>query len=39
MENKNHRLSKCLIYIMLVIWVAIGLVFYAWQRKFFTEKD
>lgn len=26
-------------YIMLVIWVAIGLVFYAWQRKFFTEKD
>ena len=26
-------------YIMLVIWVAIGLVFYFMQRKFFTEKD
>lgn len=26
-------------YIMLIIWVAIGAVFYAMQRKFFTEKD
>ena len=26
-------------YIMLVIWVAIGLVFYAMQRKLFTDKD
>ncbi|MBQ9827027.1 MAG: APC family permease [Firmicutes bacterium] len=26
-------------YIMLVIWIAIGLVFYASQRKFFTGED
>lgn len=26
-------------YIMLVIWIVIGLVFYAMQRRFFTEKD
>lgn len=26
-------------YIMLVIWIAIGLVFYTRQRKFFLEKD
>ena len=26
-------------YIMLVIWVAIGIAFYAIQRKFFTDKD
>ena len=26
-------------YIMLIIWVAIGLVFYAMQRKFFTGKE
>ena len=26
-------------YIMLVIWIAIGMAFYAKQRKFFTEKD
>ena len=26
-------------YIMLLIWVAIGLVFYAKQRRFFSEKD
>lgn len=26
-------------YIMLVIWIVIGLVFYAKQRKFFSEKD
>ncbi|MBE5775383.1 MAG: APC family permease [Clostridiales bacterium] len=26
-------------YIMLVIWIAIGLVFYAMQRRFFTDKD
>ena len=26
-------------YIMLVIWIAVGLVFYAMQRRFFTEKD
>ena len=26
-------------YIMLVIWIAIGLVFYASQRKFFTDED
>jgi len=26
-------------YIMLVIWVAIGLLFYAKQRKFFSEED
>lgn len=26
-------------YIMLIIWIAIGLVFYAKQRKFFSEKD
>ena len=26
-------------YIMLIIWIAIGLVFYAKQRQFFSEKD
>ena len=26
-------------YIMLLVWVGIGIVFYARQRKFFTEKD
>ncbi len=26
-------------YIMLIIWIAIGAVFYAMQRKFFTDKD
>lgn len=26
-------------YIMLVIWIAVGLVFYAKQRRFFSEKD
>ncbi len=26
-------------YVMLIIWVAIGLVFYAMQRKFFTGKE
>ena len=26
-------------YIMLIVWVAIGLVFYAMQRKFFTGKE
>ena len=26
-------------YIMLVIWIAIGLVFYAMQRKFFTTEE
>ena len=26
-------------YIMLIVWVAIGLVFYTRQRKFFTGKD
>ena len=26
-------------YIMLIIWVAIGVVFYAMQRKFFTTED
>ena len=26
-------------YIMLVIWIVIGAVFYAMQRRFFTEKD
>ena len=26
-------------YIMLVVWVVIGLVFYAMQHKFFTDKD
>lgn len=26
-------------YIMLVIWIIIGLVFYVMQRKFFTDKD
>ena len=26
-------------YIMLVIWIAVGLVFYAMQRRFFTDKD
>ncbi len=26
-------------YIMLVVWIAIGLAFYAKQRKFFTERD
>lgn len=26
-------------YIMLVIWIAIGAVFYAMQHKFFTDKD
>lgn len=26
-------------YLMLVVWVAIGLVFYIKQRKFFSEKD
>ena len=26
-------------YIMLIIWIIIGMVFYAMQRKFFTDKD
>lgn len=26
-------------YIMLIVWIAIGLVFYAMQRKFFTGKE
>lgn len=26
-------------YIMLIVWIVIGLVFYAMQRKFFTDKD
>lgn len=26
-------------YIMLVIWIAVGLIFYAMQRKFFLDKD
>ena len=26
-------------YIMLAIWIALGLVFYAKQRKFFSEKE
>lgn len=26
-------------YIMLVIWIVIGLVFYTKQRKFFLEKE
>lgn len=26
-------------YIMLAVWIIIGLVFYAMQRKFFTDKD
>lgn len=26
-------------YLMLIVWIAMGLVFYAMQRKFFTEKD
>lgn len=26
-------------YIMLIVWIVIGLVFYAKQRKFFSEKD
>ena len=26
-------------YIMLIVWVAIGLVFYTRQRKFFTGKN
>ena len=26
-------------YIMLVIWIAIGLVFYSMQRRFFTDKE
>ena len=26
-------------YIMLIVWIAIGLIFYAMQHKFFTDKD
>ena len=26
-------------YIMLIIWIILGLIFYAQQRKFFSEKD
>ena len=26
-------------YIMLVLWIALGLIFYLTQRKFFTSKD
>ena len=26
-------------YIMLVIWIALGLVFYSMQRRFFTDKE
>ena len=26
-------------YIMLIVWIAIGIVFYIKQRKFFSEKD
>jgi amino acid transporter len=26
-------------YIMLIVWIAIGAIFYVWQHKFFSDKD